>query len=67
MENFTFFLNTVGAIIAGLPFTMLAQIYSWKTVFFLLEISTALIVLLMAIIGHRLRPDFAMIVSKKIN
>ncbi|XP_027204949.2 glucose-6-phosphate exchanger SLC37A4-like [Dermatophagoides pteronyssinus] len=57
----------VGAIIAGLPFTMLAQIYSWKTVFFLLEISTALIVLLMAIIGHRLRPDFAMIVSKKIN
>ncbi|OTF69836.1 glucose-6-phosphate translocase-like protein [Euroglyphus maynei] len=49
----------IGAIISGLPFTMFAQLYSWKMVFFLLELSTASIVLLLAITGHRLRPDFA--------
>lgn len=41
----------MGAIISGLPFSLLAKQYSWASVFFLLEILTAITVGIM-LFGH---------------
>lgn len=47
----------VGAIISGLPFSLLAKQYSWAAVFFLLEVTTAVTVVIM-LLGHGIQPHF---------
>ncbi|KAJ6223541.1 hypothetical protein RDWZM_002086 [Blomia tropicalis] len=47
----------VGAIISGLPFSLLAKRYGWGEVFFLLELVTGATVLIM-LFGHRIQPNY---------
>lgn len=55
--TFHHFYFTVGAIVSGLPFSLLAKNYSWGAVFFLLECLTGVTVLIM-LLGSNVQPTF---------